>query len=365
MKPLLPDDPDERRRFLEQQARAREAVRRLQRHDAAVHLLAPAIRAVELAGVDATPLRSVLQTLQTELEKATHQGRGRIASRRRPTAQKQWRQDGPRHRYRLFIDESGGSRLSLTPDEPFFAVGGLLVHESAYADLERHWNAWKVQWVGREHATMHARHLRRKNIRFYVRHGDPEEALAALHALIREVDVTLMVMAIRKSEFQARYLDRPVDPFLPDHHYGLCLTFLLERVVYFLLNKDDAHAHVIAESRNRMEDAKLQLEYQRLQLEGTLFQAATWFRYQLGPHITFQVKEDNVAGLQLADVLLKAVVDKLIAPHMEPLRWDVARMKLYDGGKDRIRGWGLKLFPHDDKFVESVLGQETKTENAL
>lgn len=360
----MPEDADERRRFVEEQTIAREASRRVQRLDAAAHLLAPAIRAVEHAGVDAASLRAVLQALQTDLERAAHQGHGRIASRRRPTAQKAWRREGPRHRYRLFIDESGGSRLNLTPDEPYFAIGGLLVHENAYADLERRWNAWKVQWIGRQHATMHARNLRRKNIRYYVRHGDPEEALASLHEIIRGADVTLMVMAVRKSDFQARFLDGPVDPFLPDHHYGLCLTFLLERVVYFLLEHDDAHAHVIAESRNRMEDARLQLEYQRLQLEGTLFQASTWFRYQLGPHITFHDKEDNVTGLQLVDVLLKAVVDKLIAPQTAPLRWDVARLKLYDGGKARIRGWGLKLFPHDDAFVESLLDEEAKTEDA-
>jgi hypothetical protein len=92
--------------------------------------------------------------------------------------------------------------------------------------------------------------------------------------------------------------------------------------------------------------------------------ASTWFRYQLGPHIACHVKEDNVAGLQPVDGLLKAVVDKLIAPESEPPRWDVARTTLYDGGKERIRGWGLKLFPHDNAFVESLLDREAKTENA-
>jgi hypothetical protein len=368
VKSFLPDDPDERRRAIEEQAAAREASRRVQRLDAAAHLVAPAIRAVELAGLDAGALRATLQALQVQLERAAHQGHGRITPRKRPVIQKQWRKEGPRHRYRLFVDESGGSRINLTHDEPYFAVGGLLVHEVAYAELERRWNGWKEQWIGRVQATMHARHLRKRHVRYYVRHGDPDEALEALHQILREADVTLFVMAVRKDDFQARYTDGPVDAFLPDHHYGLCLTFLLERVVYCLLAHDDAHAHVFAESRNRMEDARLQLEYQRLQLEGTLFQASTWFRYQLGPHITFHDKSDNIAGLQVIDVLLKAVVDKLIAPETDPLRWDVAHAKLYDGGRRRIRGWGLKLFPHDDAFVESLLleqkGEQTKTENA-
>lgn len=368
LKSTLPDDPDERRQAIEQQATAREASRRIQRLDAAAHLVAPAIRAVELAGLDGGSLRAVLQTLQVELERAAHQGHGRITPRKRPTIQKQWRAEGPRHRYRLFVDESGGSRINLTMNEPYFAVGGLLVHDAAYVELERRWNEWKGQWIGRLQATMHARHLRGNHIRYYVRHGDPDQALEALHQILRAADVTLFVMAVRKDDFQARYADGPVDAFLPDHHYGLCLTFLLERVVYFLLAHDDSHAHVFAESRNRMEDAKLQLEYQRLQLEGTLFQASTWFRYQLGPHITFQSKTDNVAGLQIVDVLLKAVIDKLIAPETNPPRWEIAHAKLYDGGRRRVRGWGLKLFPHDDAFVETLLleqqGRQIKTENA-
>lgn len=340
IKSSLPDDPDERRQAIEQQAAAREASRRVQRLDAAAHLVAPAIRAVELAGHDASPLHALLQTLQVELERAAYQGHGRIAPRKRPTSQKEWRKEGPRHRYRLFVDESGGSRINLTMGEPFFAVGGLLVHDEAYTELERRWGEWKLRWIGRAQATMHARYLRRRHVRYYVRQGDPEEALEALHQILRTADVTLFVIAVRKDDFQARYADGPVDAFLPDHHYGLCLTFLLERVVYFLLAHDDAHAHVFAESRNRMEDASLQLEYQRLQLEGTLFQSSTWFRYQLGPHITFQDKADNVAGLQVIDILLKAVVDKLIAPETDPLRWDIAHAKLYDGGRWRVRARG-------------------------
>jgi hypothetical protein len=116
LKSSSPGDPEEKRRFIEEQSAAREASRQVQRLDAAAHLMVPAIRAVELAGVDASSLRSVLQTLQLELERASHQGHGRIAARQRPATQKQWQREGPRHRYRLFIDESGGSRINLTPD---------------------------------------------------------------------------------------------------------------------------------------------------------------------------------------------------------------------------------------------------------
>lgn len=361
LKSWQPDDPQARKQFIDEQATARAARQRAQRLEAAAVLLGAAIRAVELTGLETASLRSVLSSLEDHLATYGRSGGGRVVPRSRPAVQKEWRREGPRNRCLLFVDESGGSRLNLNPDSPYFAVGGLLMSEPAYQEAAARWQAWKIDWIGRENARMHARELSRKNIPYYIKErARADEALRSLDALIEKLDFTLFVVAIDKAAFQRQYLANAAGSLLPGSHYGICLDFLLERVVYCLLARNDAHAHVLAETRNRMEDAKLQMEYQRLQLEGTLFHADTWFRYQLGPHITFHGKDDNVAGLQLVDVLLKAVVDKLARPESDPPRWAVARKKLYDGDKGRVRGWGLKVFPHDEERVNAVL--ETREE---
>lgn len=353
----MPHDPEERKRFSEAQKAARERSRQGQRLELAAHFLAPAIRAMKLAGEDASALEASLHRTLDRLAVINHEGHGPILPRQRPLAQKQWATEGPRSRYHVYIDESGGSRLNLTRNEPFFAVGGLVIREDDCAAVERAWLDWKLRWVGRPAARMHSDRLTPKSIGHYAKLGPSAQALESLDEILDSVEATLIVVAIRKSEFLKLYADGQVDPFVPSHHYELCLMFLLERVLHFLLENDDAHAHIIAESRNRPDDARLQLEYQRLQVEGSLYQAPTWFRYQLGPHITFRSKSDNVTGLQIIDILLRPVIEKLREPGSQPHRWASARDKLYDGGKGRIRGWGLKLFPDDHQFVEEIVAR--------
>lgn len=293
-----------------------------------------------------------------------------IRPRSRPKTQKNWDKEGPRKRWLLYMDESGGSRLNLTRDSRFFAVGGLLIPSQSYPDLDHRWSAWKREWIGREQATMHADRLQRRSIGYYAkgkRGVSVDDILNRLDKTIDGFEATLFVAAIDKQAFQEQYHSGTVDPFLHGGHYEICLDLLLERIVYCLLERDDAHAHVFAESRNRAEDATLQLEYQRLQIEGTLFHASTWFRYQLGPHITFHGKTDNIAGLQLVDILLKAVTEKLVEPTNTPLRWPAASRRLYCGRAGRVLGWGLKLFPDNPTLLESVMSEYGKiqTEDAL
>jgi hypothetical protein len=203
---------------------------------------------------------------------------------------------------------------------------------------------------------MHSPSLTEKAIRYYARKGPPEQALASLEQLIDGIDLWLFVAAIDKAAFQAVYGPGRVDEFLPVHHYEMCVDFILERVVHSLYFSDDAHAQVFAETRNRSEDAQIQMEYQRLQIEGTMFQHPSWFRYQLGPYVTFHTKDDHICGLQLVDILLTAVMAKLRVPTADGLRWGVARRKMYDGGGKHIRGWGLKIFPETPGVYEKILG---------
>jgi hypothetical protein len=270
--------------------------------------------------------------------------------------QRHWAPDDPRPRYGLYVDESGGRRLTIGKDGAYFAVGGVLIADWEYPALEAAWLEWKREWIGREDASMHSASLKRRSIRHYAINGRPEDALASLETLMLSLPATLFVVALDKRAFGTVYQDAVVDEFLPDYHYALCVDLLLERVVQCLHSKDDAHAQLVAESRNRLENAKVQLEYQRLQIEGTALHADTWFRYQLAPHIRFRDKNDNVAGLQITDVLLRAVMEKLNDPMSSPLRWSVANRMFFRGPDDQVTNWGLTVFPDDPEGVARVLG---------
>jgi hypothetical protein len=331
---------------------SRLAIRRL---EAAARLLEPAIRATELAGVDTEPLNATLTELVHRHRGASGSPLPPAPSRAKPAAQRQWTPDEARPQFGLFVDESGGRRLTIGKDGAYFAVGGLLVSEWEYPELDAAWTDWKREWIGREDATMHSASLGRRSIRHYAINGEPEAALASLEALMLELPATLFIVALDKRAFGSVFQDVVTQEFLPDYHYALCVDLLLERVVHCLLARGDAHAQVIAESRNRLENAKVQLEYQRLQIEGTALHADTWFRYQLGPHIRFRDKSDNVAGLQITDVLLRAVMEKLNHPDTSPLRWNVAERMFYRDILGHVADWGLTVFPDDPDGLARVL----------
>jgi hypothetical protein len=331
---------------------SREAIRRL---EAAARLLEPAIRAAEIAGVET-------QSLNATLAEIVERRRGAFGSplppaprRAKPATQRKWTPEESRPQFGLFVDESGGRRLTIGKDGAYFAVGGLLVSEWEYPALETAWIDWKREWIGREDASMHSASLGRRSIRHYAINGEPEAALESLEALMLKLPATLFVVALDKRAFGTVYQDVVTEEFLPDYHYALCVDLLLERVVHCLLARGDAHAQVIAESRNRLENAKVQLEYQRLQIEGTALHADTWFRYQLAPHVRFRDKNDNVAGLQITDVLLRAVMEKLNHPDSSPLRWNVAERMFYRDVLGHIGDWGLTVFPDDPDELARVL----------
>jgi hypothetical protein len=331
----------------------REAIRRL---EAAARLLEPAIRATEVAGVDTAALSSTLAEIVARHGGGASSPLGPTTSRGKPVAQRQWTPEDSRPQYGLFVDESGGRRLNVGKDGAYFAVGGLLVSEWEYPELEAGWLEWKRKWIGREDASMHSASLSRRSIRHYAINGHPEAALSSLEALMMTLPATLFVVALDKRAFGTVFQDVVSEEFLPDYHYALCVDLLLERVVHCLLEREDAHAQVIAESRNRLENAKVQLEYQRLQIEGTALHADTWFRYQLAPHIRFRDKNDNIAGLQITDVLLRAVMEKLNQPDTTPLRWAVAERMFYRDVVGNAGDWGLTVFPDDPDTLARVLG---------
>ncbi len=112
-----------------------------------------------------------------------------------------------------------------------------------------------------------------------------------------------------------------MDQSLPTHAYLMTLHFLTERVVMILDRQfDAARGRVVAESRGLLEDALLQYEFARLQLDGTSYISSAWFRHQLCPGIEFKGKMDNETGLQLADLMARPCGEKILDPACTPDR---------------------------------------------
>lgn len=89
----------------------------------------------------------------------------------------------------------------------------------------------------------------------------------------------------------------------PCHPYHFCMEALIERFSKFLVKKG-AIGEIFFESRGGSEDAQLQKEWSRFRSAGTRYVKAEVFRSVLpSDQIEFRTKAQDIAGLQLADVL--------------------------------------------------------------
>jgi hypothetical protein len=133
----------------------------------------------------------------------------------------------------------------------------------------------------------------------------------------------------------------------------MALHFVAERLA-IALDKlfGGGRAHVVAESRGPKEDALLQYEFARLQLDGTSYVSASFFRQQLCPGIDFRDKKRSETGLQFADLLARPCAEKVLDPASTPARWPELRSKLCPTQETANSILGLKIIPWDERYVE-------------
>lgn len=87
------------------------------------------------------------------------------------------------------------------------------------------------------------------------------------------------------------------------HSYHYCLAILMERY-FFFLNERSAKGDVMAESRGGKEDLRLKASFAKLWEEGSEYISSERFHAVLtSKQLKVKAKANNVAGLQLADLL--------------------------------------------------------------
>ena len=169
--------------------------------------------------------------------------------------------------------------------------------------------------------------------------------------MIESLEFHLIACVLHRSDYRADYGDHAMDPSLPNHLYMMMMDFLMERVAIALETQfGGMKAEVVAEGRGAKEDALLQYEYARLHLEGTSYISPAWFRHALTPGITFEGKDSNDSGLQLADLAARPCGEKVIDPTSTPDRWPQFRDKLCPGKETQHSILGIKIVPWTERY---------------
>lgn len=270
--------------------------------------------------------------------------------------------------YRLYVDEVGHATIKATEDdnERYLSLIGVACHleyvrQTLGPELEHmkrffrrppvtmSWTDPDEQAPAPQPIIFHRKELANK--------GYPFEALrqievqqefdAELLSRLEAWEYTVFSVVIDKEELRKRY-------YSPAHPYHYAMETLLERYVRWLQQRN-ALGDVTAEARGGNEDKALKTHYQILYQKGTDYVSAEHFAaYLSSRELKLKTKTDNVAGLQLAEFLIRPCYYAALARDKNlslPTNFGgkieaiVERSKYHRNNAGRIEGIGRKWLP--------------------
>lgn len=240
----------------------------------------------------------------------------------------------------LFLDESGDHNLSvIDPQYPMFVLGGVIM-DQAYAEgpLTDAMNAFKREMFGRTDIVLHTADITR-NRNGFERLQDPlfrKRFCECLNSLMLDLRYTVVACAIRKNDHLARYGVAALDPYL------LSLDVLVERFC-FDIGRIAGGGVIVAEKRDPTLDRQLELAWLNLKIQGTQYLRATVVEQRIVA-LNLRAKQDNIAGLQLADLVVSPIGRHLLGkPDNDD--WRIVNSKLRRSRAGRVEGYGLVVLP--------------------
>ena len=199
----------------------------------------------------------------------------------------------------MFLDESGDHSLEkIDPQYPIFVLAGVIL-DGAYVDatLEEELAHFKEALFGSRGIILHTMEITRNRSGFerLKETGFRERFYAELSRLPDRLAFRVVACAIRKDHHTGRYGPRAIDPYL------LSLEILVERFVYDL-SASNAEGLIVAERRGGVLDNELELAFLNLRIKGTRYVSPSQVQRKI-QGLVFRAKHENVAGLQLADLV--------------------------------------------------------------
>lgn len=238
----------------------------------------------------------------------------------------------------VFVDESGDHGLAkVDPSYPMFVLAFCLFGKSDYVDragpsLQR----LKFRFWGHDEQVLHEHEIRKpnKSYSFLFDAAKRAEFMNAVSRYVEDTPFQLVAAAIRKLDFTRQYA-------LPANPYELSLEFGLERIYRELQARGDAEqtTHVVVEKRGDKEDAQLELAFRRI------CNGANALNKRLPFEMVMIPKASNSTGLQLADLVARAIGIKILRPTQPNRAYDIVEKKFRRSPSGDIKGWGLKVFP--------------------
>ncbi len=234
----------------------------------------------------------------------------------------------------MFVDESGNPNLkNIDKEFPVFVLCGVMLEEQSYYAFRDDFNELKLKFFDNKDVVFHSTKIRKRNKDFKILiDTDVKQVfIEGLNACIYNADFTIISVAVDKREYveEVGHID---------DLYEICLSVLVERTIHYLSeNKLDGGLSIVLERRGKKEDNVLVKRFNKILDSGT-FKATPEEIKSFNTGFHFRKKNQNINGLQLADLVAYPIARQTLNPETEHPSFKVFKDKFYYRG-DENRGW--------------------------
>ena len=199
-------------------------------------------------------------------------------------------------------------------------------------------NEFKAEMFGRTDIVLHTADITRNRNGF---ENMKDEAFrnhfyGQLNELMRNLPYSVVACVIRKDEYLSRYGLATIDPYL------LSLGVLVE-IFCFDLGDVSEGGIIVAEGREPTLDRDLELAWSNLKSQGIRRIRGKVIEERIAA-LTLRAKRENVAGLQLADLVVSPIGRHVLGkPDKED--WEVVNLKFRRSPGGRLENYGLVELP--------------------
>lgn len=261
---------------------------------------------------------------------------------------------------RMFVDENGNNYLRKdlsNNNNRFLCLTGVVMRLIEHDCLTEKINSLKLKYFGTTEVILHRRELISADKPFEVLKDDKTrlEFDVDMLSIVSELRYGVISIVIDKKTLVDRYsLERAHDP------YALALEYLMQRYQYWMqdLSKQygDIMGDIMAEARGGNED-RVTKETYRLIYQGDGYNKLKGAeRYYSSKEIKLKRKKENIAGLQLADLLSHPSRRYILSQHglannLSPESFEQSIVEVLVERKfrkyqEKIEGAGAVLFPN-------------------
>ncbi|MFP7313707.1 DUF3800 domain-containing protein [Bacillus safensis] len=240
----------------------------------------------------------------------------------------------------MFLDETGDHSLQhIDLSYPIFGLGAAFIRTKRYInEINPCFDNFKYKYFNKRSVVLHSTEIRKakNNFNILLNAEVRRNFIDDLNSAVAEAPFVFCVSLIDKQKHREQYID-------PDNPYDLTLAFILERAFFLIAKRyPGTRCRVIAESRDKKENASLRNTFERYQRNGTGQVSASELSFITG--LDFVSKKENETGHQLVDICLYPLARTFLTGKCHP-SVPYFYNKVYKSASKSPIGYGIKTFP--------------------